>query len=210
MPVTAVAWATATRIVFAPLPWRDPLDDIVEAGDRATVDAALADLEQTIRHLAPGPSGLGEDTDLPLRRAIAGRFAAVGDRVLYVARDRATAVAEVVHHQERRARRGCDPAHPITMQVLRIDGIVAGPHDLTGLRDALPALYDPDDYAQSVAFARALRRTAAPDGVLYASVRHAGGTNLALFRRRYAAIRAAGLIQLDWDGQRIRGHARLG
>jgi hypothetical protein len=53
--------------------------------------------------------------------------------------------------------------------------------DIRGRQADLPGEYASDDYTASQAFGEAQRAAAAP-GILYDSLRHAGGVNIATFR----------------------------
>lgn len=105
----------------------------------------------------------------------------------YAALEVDTAIAETVFHHERRLR-SSEAGFPNRIQIreLRAD-LVRELVDLRGLRTDRADLYDPDPdrYAVSQAFAAALRWPAvtAPrtDGLVYDSVRRAGGQNVCLF-----------------------------
>ena len=88
------------------------------------------------------------------------------------------------------------------MLVGRID---ARFHDLRG--DARPAwaavCLDPDDYAASRALGRRLR-AAGSNGIVYPSVRRAGGQCVGAFRPKAVGIPVQGRhLQYHWDGRRI-------
>jgi hypothetical protein len=73
-------------------------------------------------------------------------------------------------------------------------------HDLRG---GWPAMHDPADYTASVALARTLRE-AGSNGIVYDSVRHAGGECAALFYPDLLApcVQSEHLVY-RWDGRRI-------
>src|ERR1700749_4077575 len=56
-------------------------------------------------------------------------------------------------------------------------------HDIRGKRDWMPDIYDPDSYAASQKLARGLK-LAGSNGIVFDSVRHAGGQCLAVYRPR--------------------------
>ncbi|WGF89515.1 RES family NAD+ phosphorylase [Marinivivus vitaminiproducens] len=213
-------WPSACRMIFGRLKTIDPFEDLVDdPRDRAILMQVEGETNERLRLQAGGtrlaasldldPKGGLINAPLAHARAIRGRFAGAGGHVGYFADGFDTALAEVVHHQGRRARANRDLAHPITMRVLSFLDFDAQILDLRGLREDLADIHDPDDYGPSVALANAARAALDPDGIAYDSVRRHDGQNLALFRRRYTAYRDAGFVQLDWDGERIRGTARL-
>lgn len=117
-----------------------------------------------------------------------------------------TAVAEVGHHRARFFAATAEP--PIDVDLRAYVAQVAQPlHDLRGPR--WQAHTQPDDYATPQALARRLR-TAGSWGVVYPSVRHAGGQCVGLFRPRALVLPVVqgAHISLQWDGQRIAGWYR--
>ncbi|MGH6913777.1 MAG: RES family NAD+ phosphorylase [Geminicoccales bacterium] len=129
------------------------------------------------------------------------RFSDGSYGVYYAAREFSTAIAETVHHLGRFYGATADPPHAEAMRVL-IGKLDSSFHDLRG--DALwaPAL-DPEDYAASRALGRRLR-AAGSNGVVYPSVRRAGGQCVGAFRPKAVGrpIQARHL-QYVWDGERI-------
>ena len=123
---------------------------------------------------------------------------------LYVADTLETAIAETRHHREKFLRATQEPPTEIELRCYLID-VTGTFHDLRGRRSEsdFAALYDPDDYGHSQAYARELRRRGA-DGVCYDSVRRDGAQNLAAFRPRLASnVRQSRHLRYVWDGQRI-------
>jgi hypothetical protein len=65
------------------------------------------------------------------------------------------------------------------------------------------ALHDPNDYSKSQAYGQA-RREKGEWGLVYRSVRHAGGECIATFRPRAVSAPLAGpALAYVWDGQKI-------
>jgi hypothetical protein len=76
-------------------------------------------------------------------------------------------------------------------------------HDLRELGPAAAGLFDPRFYAKPQALGRRLREGGS-SGVLYPSVRHAGGFCVGIFRpRALGRARVGAHVALHWDGQRI-------
>lgn len=100
----------------------------------------------------------------------------------YAAADLRTAVAEVGHHLRREAvaSRRRELRRTYRSYSARLDGDYL---DIRHLRDARQDLYAPDSYAVSQRFGEAVR-AAGGDGILFASVRLAGGENVAAYRPR--------------------------
>ena len=122
--------------------------------------------------------------------------------VFYAADRVDTAVAETRHHRAAFMRATAEPAQELDMRVYAVD-LDASLHDVRGLRDQRPEIYDPARYAASQALARDLR-TRGSDGILYHSVRDADGLCAAVFRpRRLSRCRQERHLCYVWDGARI-------
>lgn len=92
-----------------------------------------------------------------------------------------TAIFEVSHHLRREAHRSSLPE--MRGQYRTYSAMLDGAYeDIRGQHATRPELYAPTDFAASAAFGEAIRRTG--DGVVYASLRHAGGVNVVAFRPR--------------------------
>ncbi len=110
-----------------------------------------------------------------------GRFNSEALGAWYCATEIETAVAETVYHHTRRlAHSASGFRHTIQMREL-VSEIDAEIVDIRGRRKSQPDLYHPENYAASQAFGEARRREGA-NGILYASVRRASGTNLVVYR----------------------------
>ncbi len=114
-----------------------------------------------------------------------GRFT---DRRLgawYASFDVKTAIAETVHHSTRRLRLS-DGAFPSNIQMRELEaGIDCDLVDIRGKREEHADLYDPDNVSASQKFGIGLRWPASgagENGVVYDSVRRAGGTNVCVYR----------------------------
>jgi hypothetical protein len=120
----------------------------------------------------------------------------------YAARSLETAIAETTYHRARFMRATQEPPMELDMRVLEAE-LDARLHDIRGMRDALPAVYDRDDYLASQQFAQRLH-AAGSDGVAYDSVRHEGGQCVAIFRpRRVRSCRSTLHLTYVWDGSTI-------
>ena len=127
------------------------------------------------------------------------RFSPGSYGVYYAAHDRDTAVSETVFHRERFLAFTREPPCALQMRCYLAD-VTAELHDIRG---GWPALHDPDSYAASQRFAVELRE-AGSDGIVYDSVRHAGGLCVALFYPDLLApARQGEHLYYHWDGARI-------
>jgi hypothetical protein len=120
----------------------------------------------------------------------------------YAARTIDTAIAETSYHRARFMRATREPPMELDMRVLEAE-LDARLHDIRGMREALPAVYDRDDYTASQQFAQRLH-AAGSDGVAYDSVRHEGGQCVAIFRpRRVRSCRSTLHLTYVWNGSTI-------
>ena len=98
----------------------------------------------------------------------------------YASLSERTAIAEVAHHLRRQA---LNEGRQSDRMIFRCYGArLAGDNylDLRGAHSARPELYDRRRYGKSQLFGEA-ERAAGRDGLLYDSLRHAGGTNAVCF-----------------------------
>ncbi|MEO9189539.1 MAG: RES family NAD+ phosphorylase [Acetobacteraceae bacterium] len=100
----------------------------------------------------------------------------------YAAAALPTAAAEVAHHLRREAvaTAQAEMRRDYRCYVARLDGAYL---DLRGQMRQRPDLYAPDSYAASQVFGEATRLSGGA-GILYDSVRHAGGLNVVAHRPR--------------------------
>jgi hypothetical protein len=133
-----------------------------------------------------------------------GRFTDGRLGAWYASLDVATAIAETLHHGTRRLRLSAG-AFPTSIQMRQLIGSVdCDLVDIRGQRIGRPDLYDPDDYAAGQTFGVRLRWPASgpgENGIVYDSVRRAGGTNVCIYRPSLVALP---LLQADhyeyrWD-----------
>jgi len=136
------------------------------------------------------------------------RFSDGSYGVYYAARFLETAIAETAYHFGRFLRATSEArGTEIQLRVLispRVDSVF---HDI---RRGYPALHDPDDYGPSQALAKALR-AAGSNGLVYASVRHAGKACLAVLRpKAISKPRQGPHLAYHFDGKRIDRWIRIG
>ncbi len=126
------------------------------------------------------------------------RFSDGSFGVYYCARELDTALAEVRYHQARFLRRTSEGPLRLELRLYLAD-LDARLVDVRKLAEC----HRPDDYAPSQKLGIALRAQA-KDGVLYRSVRHAGGTCAAVFRPRLLRrCRQSRHYAFHFDGKEI-------
>ncbi len=210
-PRRRVRWQPACRIV----PTRHPsvylFDRVADAADFAALYALEALTNERVRDELGDIARVPEDERLygpgsgPIMAAfthvnpLGSRFAAGDAGVFYAARSRETAMAETAFHHARFLAATAERAMHLPMRLYHVD-VDATLHDL---RRGFDAEHDPADYGAARALGARLR-AAGSAGVVYRSVRHAGGQCVGLFRPRGAArCLHAAILLYAWDGQRF-------
>ncbi|MEJ1159662.1 RES family NAD+ phosphorylase [Prosthecomicrobium sp. N25] len=215
VPVAAVDWPGAVRIIRSRHPPIDLFEDIADPADWPLLIAAETKtnprLMETIGALdlvpperrvsGPGASALmapftHTSPDRPSRFSD-GRLG-----VLYVGRSFEVALFETIHHHARfMASTAEAPGWTSQFREILLD-VRADLHDIRPLPGREPLL-DPDDYAAAQAFGAALR-AAGSEGIVYPSVRMPGGDCAGLFFPDLAAgVRQARHLDYHWDGGRV-------
>ena len=122
--------------------------------------------------------------------------------VFYAANDLDTAIAETKHHRERFMRATEQPRMELDMRVYLVD-LAGNLHDLRGRKRTHPLVYHDDSYAVGQNLARRLRDDGS-NGIVYDSVRRAGGECAAVFIPRLLSnCRQERHLCYVWDGTRI-------
>jgi hypothetical protein len=130
------------------------------------------------------------------------RFADDTFGAFYAAASLDTSIAETRYHREIFLRATRQGPLELDMRTYLTD-VSASFHDIRGRHDRMPDIYDPDSYVASQKLARSLR-LAGSNGVVFDSVRHAGGQCLAIYRPRLVQnCRQGTHLRYVWDGQRI-------
>ena len=214
VPVSSIFWHPCYRIVPSHFPPISLFEDVADPADLDAVYAIEAMTNDRLREEA-GELRLVPPQDRvsgPGTTAIMAAFTHLnpeGDRftdgsygVFYASHSVETAVAETTHTRARFLAATEEPAQELDMRVYAID-LTADLHDIRGLRDEHPALYDPMHYAASQLFAVRLRDTGS-DGIVYQSVCHDGGECVAVFRPRLLSnCRQERHLCYVWDGTAI-------
>ncbi len=212
--VHPVHWRPCYRLIPSRYPTVGLYDAIADPGELEVVFAIEGYANPRIRDeigqlpLVPPAERISGPGTTPIMAAFThlnpegSRFSDGSYGVYYAADTRETAIAEVSHHRALFLARTREDAIDVDLRLIAAD-LEAPLHDLRPLRESDPAVYDPVHYGASQVLGRALR---AQDswGVLYHSVRHAGGLCVGVFRpRALKSARQSAHIALHWDGQRI-------
>jgi hypothetical protein len=130
------------------------------------------------------------------------RFSDGSYGVFYCTRKRDTAIAETRYHQTLFMQATNEPPMRLQMRLYTVEakGRVT---DLRKTSQTEPRIVDPDSYGFSQGIGRALHDEGA-SGILYPSVRHAGGQCLAAFKTTLLknCLHAA-YLEYNWNGQEI-------
>lgn len=213
-PLRRVNWKPCYRIIPSRFPPIQLFERVADPGDLEAVFAVEALTNTRIREevgelqlVAPEDrvSGAGSSWILaPFTHVSApgGRFSTPEFGAYYASRKLETAIEETKYHRARFMAYTGEPPMEIDMRVLRAN-LSGRLHDVRGLEHSHPELYDGTDYTASQALARRLRAVNSW-GILYDSVRHAGGECAAVLRpRALARCRQAQHLSYAWDGASI-------
>lgn len=216
MPSCRVDWPQAWRVIASRYPPINLFERL--SADPAIWDALIA-LEQLtnprvrdeVGDIALVPpdervSGLGASYVMAAFTHLnpkGSRFSDGHFGVYYAAAALETAIAETVFHFEVFARDSADPPRSEDMRVL-VGTVAAEFEDVRALPAAeRAAVLDPDSYGVSQAYAKQVRAGGA-NGVVYPSVRHAGGQCIGAFRPRAVGIpHQERHLKYRWNGERV-------
>jgi RES domain-containing protein len=218
LPLVTVAWTPSFRIIPSVFP---PINLFERVAAPADLDAVWAVESLTNPRLREEAGDLGrippEDRVTgpgasfimaPFVRVAApgGRFNTADFGAFYAAKELATALEETKYHRALFLSYTREPPMEIDMRVLQAD-ISAEMRELRGLgaRDAEAArrLYHPTDYSASQELAVQLR-AAKSWGIVFDSVRHAGGECVAVLRpTAVKQCKQAQHLAYVWNGSSI-------
>ncbi len=214
IPTADILWRQSHRLIPSRFPTVGLFDRIADPADLDVVFAIESLTNPRIRdevgqlQLVPPEERVSGPGSTPIMAAFThlnpegSRFSDGTHGVYYAAQTLATAIAEVSHHRAVFLARTAEPAIDVDMRVITA-AVNAPLHDLRHLPRSAAALFDPNHYGRAQALGRDLR-SAGSWGVVYPSVRDAGGVCVGIFRpRALRGARNAKHIALHWDGQRI-------
>ena len=213
-----VRWQPSWRLVPSRFPPVGLFDRVASAGDLDTVMDIEGLTNDRLREevgdlkLVPDEERIFGPCTTPIMAAFThlnpagSRFSDGSYGVYYAANSVATAIAETIFHRERFLRATKEPSIEIDMRSYASD-VDDQFHDIRGQQETRPELYhpDPDRYGFAQSFAASLRAEGA-NGIVYESVRDAGGECIAVFKPRLLAPVAQGAHYcFVWDGELITG-----
>lgn len=214
IPLTAIEWRPSYRLIPSRYPIVGLYDRVADPADLEVVFAIEALTNSRIRDeigqlqlVPPGErvSGAGSTMVMAAFTHLnpeGSRFSDGSYGVYYAAQVFETAVAEVSHHRALFLSRTAEPAIDVDLRVIAAT-LHAELHDLRDLGRRGAALLDPIHYGPPQALGKQLRE-AGSWGVIFPSVRHAGGFCVGVFRPKAVRQAKSGAhIALHWDGERI-------
>lgn len=216
-PLTRVRWAQATRIIASRFPpidlyervSDDPADWEALIKAEMLVNPRLRDAVGDIALVPPeervsGPGATWVMASFTHLNPKGSRFSDGSYGVYYAAADLATAIAETAYHFGRFAADSGDGPRREDMRVL-VGRVDAEFHDVAALdAERRARILHPSDYAEARAFGAALRAEGS-NGVVYPSVRRAGGACIGAFRpKAVGAPVQERHLQYHWDGIAVR------
>ncbi len=216
VPTAKVEWRGAVRIIRSVYPPIDLFEDIADPADWPLLISAEQKtnprLMDTIGNIdlvpperrvgGPGASYLMASfthvsTDRP------SRFSDGSYGVLYVGNQFEVALLETTHHHARfMAQTNESPGWASQFREIVLT-VEASLHDLRGGDPAHAPALDADSYSESQPLASRLRGSRS-DGIVYPSIRHAGGECIGLFYPDLASGPIQGRhLDYHWDGNRV-------
>jgi len=214
LPACRITWQPCRRIIPSRFP---PVNLFERVTDPADLEAVFTLESLTNDRLR---DEVGDIQLVPTHDRITGRGAgyimatfthlnSAGSRfsdgtygVFYAGHTLATAIAETCYHREQFMRATQEPPMELDMRVLLTD-LDQELADIRGMRESLASVYAPETYHASQALGRQLRAENAW-GIVYDSVRHAGGVCVAVFRPpALSNCRESLHLCYVWDGARI-------
>ena len=212
-PLRRLHWKRSWRIIDDRYPRIDIYERVSDPPERPSLDALeslsnprLRQERHEINILRPGdrlPSGPSSyNIRAAFNYAGASRFGDGSYGVYYAAKTLESAMAEKSYATALLMRATTQPPMPLRMRVI-IAEIRARLHDIRGWKRKEPSLYSKENYAASRAFARSLWNQDS-EGLVYDSVRRAGGECTAIFRpQTLHHCRQERCLEFRWNGQRI-------
>ena len=215
-PLSQVTWKPCWRLVPSRFPPTGLFDRVASPEDLEIVlhiegltNDRLREQAGDISLIAPEDRRVGPGTT-PVMAAFThlnpdgSRFTNGEYGVYYAAKVIDTAIAETRFHRARFLAATNEPPIEVDMRSYASD-LEAAMHDLRGLQEALPAIYDrdPANYSAAQTLAGKLRNDGS-NGIVYDSVRNTGGECVAIFRPPVLSpVRQGPHLCYVWDGRSI-------
>lgn len=214
IPLVDLDWPTTHRLIPSRFPTVGLFDRIADPADLDALYAVEALTNPRIRdevgqlQLVPPEERLAGPGSTVVMAAFThlnpdgSRFSDGSYGVYYAADSLETAVAEVAYHRAVFMARTTEPPTDIDLRLITAR-VLQPLHDLRGLRQHQPALYDPLHYGAAQSLGREMRQRGSW-GLLYHSVRRPDGLCVGLLRPRALQPGVATRhLAMHWNGQRI-------
>ena len=213
-PKTSLDWNPAWRVIPTRFPAVNLFDRVAAPEDfealyalEAMTNDRLRDQVGDISLVPPEERQFGNGSG-PIMAAFThlnpsgSRFSDGSYGVFYCTRKRDTAIAETRYHQTLFMQATNEPPMRLQMRLYTVEA-KGRVNDLRKTSQTEPRIVDPDSYGFSQGIGRALHDEGA-SGILYPSVRHAGGQCLAAFKTTLLknCLHAA-YLEYNWNGQEI-------
>lgn len=212
--VAAIGWRPCYRIIPSRFPPIALFEAVADPADLEAVYRIEAITNDRLREeagdlaLVPAHDRVSGPGSSPIMAAFThlnpqgSRFTDGSYGVFYAGRSLETAVAETRHHRGLFLAATQEPAQELDMRVYAVD-LDAKLHDVRDAQDSNPELCHSSRYGVAQGLARQLRDEGS-NGIVYASVRHAGGECAAVFRPRLLSnCRQERHLCYVWDGSAI-------
>ncbi|CAD6882268.1 hypothetical protein [Methylomonas albis] len=214
--ISRIDWRPCWRLVPSRFPPTGLFDRVADPADLEVVFAIEALTNDRLRDeageisLVAAADRIAGPGTTPIMAAFThlnpegSRFCDGSYGVYYAAKDIDTAIAETRFHRNRFMAATQQAPIDIDMRSYASD-LNADLHDIRGRQTELPEIYDADtgNYAAAQALARQLRADGA-DGIVYSSVRAAGGECVAVFKPRLLSpVKQGAHYCYVWDGRQI-------
>lgn len=213
-PKRKLVWRPAYRVIPTRFPAVGLFERVADADDfdalyalEAMTNDRLRDEVGDINFVPPEERLYGPGTS-PIMAAFThinprgSRFSDGSYGVFYCAKTAPTSIAETRYHSARFMAATHEPPMRLQMRLYRVD-VSGSVTDLRAAARTQPDLVDPDNYSAAQAVGRTLRNEGA-SGIVYPSVRHAGGECVAAFRTSLLkhCLHAA-YLEYNWNGSVI-------
>jgi len=216
-PLSRVSWKPSWRLVSSRFPSAGLFDRVTRPEDLEVVFFVESLTNDRLREeagdiaIVPPQERVSGPGTTPIMAAFThlnpegSRFSNGEYGVYYAAKSIETAVAETAFHRARFLAATKQRAIEIDMRSYASD-IEAELHDIRGLGEQYPAIYDPDPtrYGAAQSIASELRAKGS-NGIVYDSIRDPGGECVAIFRPKVLSPVRQGLhYRYVWDGSAIK------
>lgn len=210
--LSAIRWDSAYRVIGSKYPMVSVYDRIANAQNfqallelEALTNPRVREEAGDFRKIRPEDAVTGEGaTPIMASFAYSGssRFCDGSYGVYYAAHEEETAVAESRYWTESFLRATNEPSIDVDKRMYVAS--IRGNYDDIRTKSKRSALYAPDSYIDSQAYARRHYEKNEVDGIVYNSVRRDPGQCICVFRPRLITnCRIAKYLQFRWDGKRI-------